>query len=79
MQTKGLSRQRDYYPHEAYDIIVLAGIERLTYCLNRGDSFSARGLNDMMKLRRRLDAFGQALDRRMEIEGFTYSNQGNDQ
>lgn len=68
----GLPRAADTTrPRTAYGLMVLEGIERLTTALRRGDPFSADGLDDMVQLRRRLDAFGRALDDRLHLQGMT--------
>lgn len=54
-------------PREAWDVVVLWGIERLTHSLRRGDSYSMRGLHDMQALQRRLQAFSDALDMRLKM------------
>jgi hypothetical protein len=48
--------------------MVLRGVENMTNSLRRGHPFSAKALNEMQQLRRRLDAFSQALDERMKHE-----------
>lgn len=64
----GLPRTTDNTrPREAFDILVIDSIERLTTALRRGDAFSERALRDMEKIRRRLDAFGMALDSRLAL------------
>jgi len=66
----GLPRASDLTrPRTAYGLMVLEGIERLTTALRRGDPFSADGLEDMLQLRRRLEAFGSALDARLQAHG----------
>jgi len=52
-----------------WDSVLLGGIERLTERLMRGDEFSEEDLKDMQALRRRLQAFSQALDVRERAEG----------
>lgn len=54
-------------PREAFDILVLQSIERLTTSLRRGDAFSAQGLTDMQALSRRLQAFNDALNERLSL------------
>ena len=64
----GLPRATDTTrPREAFEILVLNAIERLTMCLRRGDSFTAQGLADMQALSRRLGAFQDALDERRKL------------
>ena len=64
----GLPKTRDTTrPREAFNILVLESVERLTMALRRGDAFSDQGLADMQGLRRRLDAFGKALDDRISL------------
>ena len=53
-------------PREAWEVMVLSGVERLTHSLRRGDSYSMRALNDMLALQRRLQAFSDALEMRLE-------------
>lgn len=74
----GLKRIDPERPTEVFDLMVLWPIEQTTNRLNRGDAFTSSALNDMMKLRRRLDAFGAALDRRMRTEGVTYKENQNE-
>lgn len=65
----GLPRTIDKTPpRDAFAVLVLGGVEGLTRSLMRGDPYTDRGLQDMLKLRRRLDAFGKALDARLEQE-----------
>lgn len=62
----GLPRAIDTTPpRDCWRIMVLAPVERLTEALMRGDAFDASSLSDMEALRRRLDAFGRALDSRL--------------
>lgn len=64
----GLARAKDETrPQEAFDLMVLGGIERLTHSLRRGDPFSDRALNDMLALDRRLSAFSAALHSRLPV------------
>lgn len=52
-------------PREAFALLVLEPVERLTTALRRGDAFSAQALADMEALRNRLKAFDAALDARI--------------
>ena len=64
----GLPRAKDETrAREAFDLLVIDGIERLTTALRRGDAFTERGLRDMEKIRSRLNAFSQALDSRLAL------------
>ena len=64
----GLPRSKDNSrPREAFNILVLESVERLTHALRRGDAFTAQGLADMQALSRRLSAFKDALDERLEL------------
>ena len=66
----GLPRVADSTrPHDAFALVVLGGIEKMTWALNRGEAVSAKGLADMQALRRRLDAFSRALDARLVAAG----------
>ena len=66
----GLPRMADTSrPRDAWAIVVLGGVESMTNALRRGDPFSERALDDMRQLRRRLDAFGAALDERCRAAG----------
>ena len=57
-------------PHDAFTLMVIGGVEKMTWALHRGDAFTAKGLDEMQMLRRRLDAFGRALDARCRAAGF---------
>lgn len=64
----GLPRAKDNSrPREAFTILVLDSVERLTMALRRGDPFTAQGLADMQALSRRLQAFKDALEERLEL------------
>lgn len=64
----GLPRDKDTTrPQDAFTLIVVGGIERLTTSLRRGDPFSEKALHDMLALQRRLAAFSDALDARMPV------------
>lgn len=64
----GLPRTNDQTrPGDAWAIMVVGGVERLTYSLRKGEPFSDRALNDMLQLQRRLQAFSDALDMRLGI------------
>ena len=58
----------DTRPREAWAIVVLESIERLTTSLRRGHPFSTQAVRDMQALQRRLQAFSEALDYRLETE-----------
>ncbi len=65
--SKGLPRAQDNdRPQDAWSIMVLGGIERLTHSLRRGDAYTMKALNDMLTLQRRLQAFSDALTMRLE-------------
>ena len=64
----GLARTKDTTSTgDAWTLFVLGVIERVTYSLRRGDAFSEKAVNDMLKLQRRLSAFSDALDGRMPV------------
>ena len=64
----GLPRAKDETrPREAFNILILESIERLTMALRRGDPFTAQGLADMQALERRLSAFRDALEIRTSV------------
>jgi len=64
----GLPRAKDETrAQDAFGLMVLGGIERLTFSLRRGDPFSEKALNDMMALDRRLGAFSDALAARLPL------------
>lgn len=64
--TQGLPRAKDETrPQDAFGLMVLSGVERLTTALRRGDPFSPKALADMQQLQRRLAAFTEALDARV--------------
>ena len=68
MTNNGLPRVKDNSrPQDAWTLLVCGGIERLTHALMRGDSFSERALQDMMKMDRRLNAFSNALNDRLKL------------
>jgi hypothetical protein len=58
---------RDYRPRDAFQLMVLEPIERMTDALRRGDAFTAQSLEDMMALDRRLQAFRTALHERTAL------------
>ena len=61
----GLPRTADATrPQDAFGLMVLGGVEKMTWALNSGHPFSAKALADMQALRRRLEAFARALDAR---------------
>ena len=63
----GLPRMADTSrPRDCWAVMVLGGVERLTDSLRRGDAYNEGSLADMQALRRRLDAFGDALDARLQ-------------
>ena len=63
--TEGLPRVADASrPHDAFALVVLGGVEKMTWALQRGEPFSAKALADMQALQRRLGAFSRALDAR---------------
>lgn len=65
---KGLARAKDQTrPQDAFALMVLGGVERLTGALRRGEPFSERALNDMLALDRRLAAFSEALKSRLTL------------
>ena len=64
----GLPRMKDETrPQDAFAIMVLGSVERLTHCLRRGDAFTERALQDMLALDRRLKAFSDALHARLPV------------
>lgn len=64
----GLPRMKDTTrPHDAFSLVLIGGIERLTTSLRRGDPFSEKGLQEMLALQRRLSAFSDALDARLPL------------
>lgn len=64
----GLPRGKDTTrPQDAWMVMVCGGIEKLTHSLRRGDPFSAKALEDMQAMDRRLNAFRDALASRMEV------------
>jgi hypothetical protein len=72
----GLPRiQTTYRKRPVWDMVLLGGIERLTERLMRGDEFSEEDLKDMQALRRRLQAFSQALDARERAEGIVMGDE----
>ena len=72
----GLSRiQTTTRRRPVWDAVLLGGIERLTERLMRGDEFSDDDLKDMQALRRRLQAFSQALDARERAEGIVMEDE----
>ena len=64
----GLPRMKDTTrPQDAFALVLIGGVERLTTALRRGDPFSEKALQDMLQLQRRLSAFSDALDDRMPM------------
>lgn len=64
----GLPRAKDTTrSQDAFDLMVLRGVEQMTTALRRGDPFSERALADMQKLNGRLSAFSKALDDRVSL------------
>lgn len=64
----GLPRAKDETrPREAFAIMVLSPVEHMTNALRRGDAFSEQALHDMLALKRRLEAFSDALEARMSL------------
>lgn len=64
----GLPRVQDSTrPREAFSLLVLEPVERLTTALRRGDPFSDQALSDMQALNRRLKSFGDALEYRISL------------
>lgn len=64
----GLPRTKDLTrPRDAFVILHLDAIERLTTSLRRGDAFSAQALADMQALDRRWHAFSAALNDRLSV------------
>lgn len=59
-RAKDTTRQKD-----AFTLLILDGVERMTTSLRRGDPFSAKGLDEMQALQRRLKAFSDALEARV--------------
>ena len=65
---KGLPRMQDSTrPRDAWMVAVCGGVESLTHSLRRGDAYTEKALDDLIALRRRLDAFGAALDYRLSV------------
>ena len=68
--TAGLPRiQTTYRRKPVWDMVLLGGIERLTERLMSGADFTDDDLMDMQALRRRLQAFSNALDARERAAG----------
>lgn len=68
----GLPRGTDSTrPRSAFSVVMLDGFERLTTALRRGDPFSEDGLQDMLLLRSRTEAFAAALDARLRQHGMS--------
>lgn len=64
----GLPRAKDETrPQDAFGLIVIYGVERMTTALRRGDPFSEKALHDMLSLDRRLSAFSTALHDRLPL------------
>lgn len=54
-------------PREAFTLLVLEPVERMTTALRRGDPFSQQALMDMLALQHRLTAFADALNARLSL------------
>ena len=68
--TTGLPRiQTTYRRKPVWETVLLGGIERLTERLMSGAEFTESDLTDMQALRRRLQAFSNALDARERAAG----------
>ena len=66
----GLPRiQTTYRRKPVWETVLLGGIERLTERLMSGAEFTEEDLTDMQALRRRLQAFSNALDARERAAG----------
>ena len=66
----GLPRiQTTYRRKPVWETVLLGGIERLTERLMSGAEFTEEDLTDMQALRRRLQAFSNALDVRERAAG----------
>ena len=64
----GLPREKDTTrPQDAFSLVLLGGVERMTMSLRRGEPFTEKALNDMLALDRRLSAFSQALHDRLPV------------
>lgn len=64
----GLPRAKDVTrAHDAFTLVLIGGVERMTTALRRGDPFSEKGLQEMLQLQRRLGAFSDALDARLPL------------
>ena len=64
----GLPRVKDETrPQDAFSLMVISGVERITTALRRGDAFSEKALQDMLTLDRRLSAFSAALHDRLPL------------
>jgi len=62
----GLPRSKDTTPARDVMVVwVVQPIEHMTMALRRGDPFTAQSLQDMLTVRRRIGAFGDALDARL--------------
>jgi hypothetical protein len=58
-----------------WDMVLLGGIERLTERLMSGAEFTEEDLADMRALRRRLQAFSNALDARERAAGIVMEDE----
>jgi hypothetical protein len=58
-----------------WDMVLLGGIERLTERLMSGAEFTEEDLTDMRALRRRLQAFSNALDARERAAGIVMEDE----
>ena len=64
----GLPREKDTTKgQDAFSLVLLGGVERMTHSLRRGNPFTEKALNDMLALDRRLNAFSDALHSRLPI------------
>jgi len=63
----GLPKSKDTTrPKDAFYLVMVLGVERMTQALMKGDAVSPSGLQDMQALERRLGAFSRALNARVE-------------
>lgn len=64
----GLPRANDTTKaQDAFGLVIIGGVERLTTALRRGDPFTEKGLQEMLTLDRRLQAFSDALAARLPL------------
>ncbi|WP_299949102.1 hypothetical protein [uncultured Ruegeria sp.] len=64
----GLPRMKDTTrPQDAFTLVMIGGVERMTTALRRGDPFSEKGLQEMLKFDQRCQAFSAALHDRLPI------------